>query len=67
MFVIYYFIFTIYFIFLKLSFLLKQIRVSSYHGIAPGSIPGDGKNVGLPINPADIVMNRELVSLNKAK
>ena len=31
--------------------------MSSYHGIAPGSIPGDGRNFGLAIDPADIVMN----------
>ena len=31
--------------------------VFCYHGIAPGLIPGNGRNFGLPIDPADIVMN----------
>ena len=33
------------------------VVASSYHGIAPGSILGDVKNVGLPVDPADMVMN----------
>ena len=29
----------------------------SYHAVAPGSIPGVGKDFGLPVDPADILMN----------
>jgi len=32
-------------------------KALSYHGIAQGSIPNAGRNVGLPVDPADIVMN----------
>ena len=32
-------------------------RALSYHIISPGSILGDDRNFGLPVDPADIVMN----------
>ena len=32
-------------------------RALSYHAVAPGSIPGVGRDFGLPVDPADIVMN----------
>ena len=37
---------------------------SSYHQIDTGSIPDVGRNFGLPVDPADIEMNRYLVCLD---
>ena len=51
--------------------ILKKARwsrgnASSYHGIAPGSIPGVGRIFDLPVVQADIAMDGYLVCLNKA-
>ena len=42
-------------------------RAQSYNGIAPGLIPGVSRNFGLPVDPADIEMNGQLVCLDQAK
>ena len=34
---------------------LSRGKALSYHGIAPGWILGDGRNVDPPVDPADIV------------
>ena len=37
--------------------IFRTMMTTVYYRIAPGSIPGDDRNVGLPVDPADIVMN----------